>query len=688
MSPDRQLLATLEQLRRQWRLRVLLESLVWILAAVVLAVVASWGVLTLLGGEGPTLLTARLFGYALIAAAVIRGLIMPLLTRASPQRFALYVEERAPSLRQALLAAVQEAETPAAQRLSPSLSERLMRRAHDAIRTLPRDASLERPRMIRAGQWSGALALGAALLLVLGPQSVRDGARVLFMPFGTAQAAVPVRALSIEPGNASVPRGGAIEVEATLVGFAASGAELVFRSDSGATTEWQRLPMVPSADSARFRSRLFDIVTPTEYYVESADVRSAVFRLTVNDMPAVSRVSLDLQFPAYSGLPREHIDDGGDVAAIVGTTVTVHATVTRAVAGGTLRFDDGSTVPLVADSSGRVSGSFRVTRSGFYHVDLRTTDGTVVAGAVEYVVDAIADRAPVVRISEPGRDTKVSNTDEVTIAVDASDDLGVTSLELRYRVNGGAEQTVKMPGGVGSRPREAQGAHTLFLEELPLQPGDLVAYHAVARDGAGKVGSSDVYFLEIRPFGKDYRQSDDAPQQGGGGAGQQGDSPDGFVQRQREIVSATFNWLRDSAATADKQRRQDMTTLAISEGRLRTDVEQLVTRLTERGVADSDTMFAKIRGELAQGAAELKSAEELLGRVRGGDALAAEQRALQRLQRAEAMYRDVQLQQQQQGGGGGGGGGGQRSAEDLADLFELETDKQRNQYETVQQSRP
>src|SRR4030095_15876675 len=55
---------------------------------------------------------------------------------------------------------------------------------------------------------------------------------------------------------------------------------------------------------------------------------------------------------------------------------------------------------------------------------------------------------------------------------------------------------------------------------------------------------------------------------------------------------------------------------------------------------------------------------------------------LQALERAEAVYRDVNVSM---GGGGGGGGGAQQSnAEDLADLFELETDKLRNQYEQVQ----
>ena len=696
MSPDRQLLTTLAVLRRQWRTRVLLESLVWIAAGVVLAVLAVLVILRVLGGEGSTLLVARLVGYGLIVAAIVRGLVLPLLKRASTERFALYVEERAPQLRQALLAAVQEAQTPVAERASPSLSERLMARASAAIAPLQQGASLERPRMMRAGQTLGAVALGAAALLVFGPVAVRDGAKVLFMPFGTAQAAVPSRTLAIEPGNATVPRGGAIEVQATLVGFAADGAELVFRTDSLAGTgtsnsEWQRLPMAPDSDSARFRSRLFDIVAPTEYYVESADVRSPVYRLTVNDLPAVTRVSLALRFPAYSGLPPEVIDDGGDVAAVVGTNVTVRAKVSRDVAGGTLRFSDGTVVPMTPerDSTGAlvVSGSFRVSRSGFYHIDLRTADGTTVAGAVEYVVDAIPDRAPAVRIEEPGRDTKVSNTDEVTIAVRASDDLGLVSLELRYRVNGGSEQKVTITEGSSRRPRDAQGAHTLFLEEMSLSPGDLVAYHAVAKDGSGLVGSSDVYFLEVRPFGKDYRQSEQAGGGGGGGGQEQGNSPDGFVARQREVVAGTFNWLRDSSRTADKKRREDMTTLAIAEGRLRTDVGQLVTRLTERGVAAGDTMFAKIRAELQQATEDLKAAEEQLGRVRGGDALGPEQRALQRLQRAEALYRDVQVQMGGVGGGGGGGGGGQQRAEDLADLFELETDKQRNQYETLQQQR-
>src|SRR6185369_3200235 len=154
------------------------------------------------------------------------------------------------------------------------------------------------------------------------------------------------------------------------------------------------------------------------------------------------------------------------------------------------------------DSLGRWSGAFRITRDGFYQVDLVAPDGTAVPGSVQYVIEALDDRPPTVSIERPGRDTKVTNIEEVSIAVKASDDYGVTRLDLFYSVNGAAEQQVSLSdSSAGRHSPELRAAHTLFLEELGLKPGDLVSYHAVAKDGAGGTGSSDIYFLEVRPFG-------------------------------------------------------------------------------------------------------------------------------------------------------------------------------------------
>ena len=50
-------------------------------------------------------------------------------------------------------------------------------------------------------------------------------------------------------------------------------------------------------------------------------MRSAVFRIDVADKPYVKRIDLEYRFPAYTGLPPQKIENGGDVAALAGTEV-------------------------------------------------------------------------------------------------------------------------------------------------------------------------------------------------------------------------------------------------------------------------------------------------------------------------------------------------------------------------------
>jgi hypothetical protein len=675
LSPsERELTLAVRRLRRGWRMRVLTEGAARVAVAALLAVLAGAALAGAFGAGSATVVTMRVLGYLLIAAAAVRYLVVPALRRPTDARLALYVEERAPELKQTLLSAVHELGVSAVARPSPGLSARVMEQALAEVRRIEAGPGLERSRLGRAAAMLGGVAAATALLLVIGPPILKDAAKAIFIPWSEA-AAAPVFAVTVTPGDAQVPKGGAIELAAALRGFAAEAAELVMKADTA--TEWVRVPMLRDSAEARFTSRIFDLTRSTVYYVESDGVRSRAYTLTVVNLPAVDKLSLDLRFPAYTGLPVERIEEGGDVAAVRGTTVTVRAHITMPVRSGTLQLDGKTDIPLKADSAGRLVGSFRVTGNGFYRINLVAEDGTSVPGKLQYVIEALEDHGPTIRIEQPGRDTKVTSLEEVAVAVRASDDYGVKGLELRYSVNGGAEHKVPLTDSTGRAQVEMRAAHTLFLEELGLKPGDLVSYHVVAGDGAGNSSSSDIYFLEVRPFGRDYRQAE----QGGGGGG--GQSPEGLSARQREVVAGTFNWLRDSARTAERERRENVTTLAIAQGRIKQDVAELVRRLVERNVLAADTAFKIIHAALDTAGKEMQAAEEHLGMGRTRDALPREQRALQLVQRAEAAYREVQVQLGEQGGGGGGGG--QSRAEDLADLFELETDKMQNQYESVQQ---
>ncbi len=229
---------------------------------------------------------------------------------------------------------------------------------------------------------------------------------------------------------------------------------------------------------------------------------------------------------------------------------------------------------------------------------------------------------------------------------------------------------------------EVTAGHTLFLEEWGLEPGDLVSYYAIASDnrraGDRSEVTSDIYFIQIRPFRIDYRQGEE--QGGGGGGGGQGGPEEGLSELQRRIVAATFNLNRDRDDYFPGEYEENLVSVRLSQARVREQVDGLHQRMVSRGIGNADPLFQRIAELLPQAVEDMKEAEAHLERGDPKAAISPEQKALLKLQKAEETYEATVQRGGQQGGGGGRGA----TAEDLADLFELELDKLKNQYETVQ----
>src|SRR5688500_9477351 len=130
---------------------------------------------------------------------------------------------------------------------------------------------------------------------------------------------------------------------------------------------------------------------------------------------------------------------------------------------------------------------------------------------------------------------------------------------------------------------------------------------------------------------------------------------------------------------AAEKLKENAIVVALSQAKLREQVEGLLTRMNSR-LVEQDPAFKKIAELLPQAVAQMSAAEGKLRAVDPQGALEPEQKALQFLQKAEEEY---ELQVSMQRGGGGGGGGQSSMAQDLADLFELELDKMAYQYATT-----
>jgi hypothetical protein len=582
----------------------------------------------------------------------------------------------------------------------------------------PPHAHVRRARLLVPAALAAALALGLLWLAALGPGLYRDGARAIWVGWLLPHL-LPAQRLDVDPGDQAVRRGADITVRSRAEGFAPVSARLYVRVGSGA---WQVIDMPhdrragvtgqsaaartrgsPDSRSSRtsggtFAFTFFSLRDSVSYYVAAAGVRSPTYRLSVVDVPNLEGLRLTYHYPEWTGRADRIQQGDGDISAIAGTRVTLQLHTDRPLGTGELVLDAGSTA---LDVHGRqASGELTVSHDARYYLAaligrqrVRLTD--------DFLIKVLPVPPPQVHISWPGRDYSASSIEEVSTDVSASDPYGLHALELHYSVNGGSWHTVNLPLPANAAQSvegtaHAAGAsligtsqditdHYLFsLESLradraarSLAAGDLVSYYAVAR-GHTLSSQSDLYFIDVQPFDRRYSQSQTA---GGGGAGGGADEQQEISRRQREILVSTWNLLRQrqqAAGPPSASIHDNAALLASLQGKLAAQAQTLAERTQARQLVSADPRIARFIDSMRQAAKAMQPAAVHLAATDLGSAVAPEQQALQYLMRAASQFTDVQVALQR----GGGGGGGDQSGRDLSQIYQLEMDLHKNQYES------
>jgi len=679
-TPRAQLLEVVRQVRRRWRLKLALRGAVGFLLAGVLAIIAIAYTLEALKFTPQSIFWFRIITGLVLGTAAAWFFARPLSRKVTDEQVALYLEEHEPSLDSSILSAMEASGAPAD--WSPELMQRLIENAIERVHAIREGQRIEQEPMKRYTWIVGGVALAAIALFTFGPAYLRHTLSAIFDISRDVEAAAPYR-IEVKPGNATVPKGADQTINASLSGFDATEASVLVRKSAGA--EFERVPMV-KADNGSYEGMLFDLAGNIDYVVEAAGVRSSVFKLNVVELPYVKKLDLEYRYPSYTGLEPRKIEDGGDIAVLKGTDVQMTITPTMASTGGRVVLAENESVPLTANADGTLSAKFTAQHDGFYRVEMNAPSGELVTASPQYTVDLLSDQAPTVKLSKPGRDTDATPVQEFFIEAKADDDYAVKNLQLVYSINGGAEKTIKLFDGAKPAP-EVTAGHTFYMEEMGVQAGDSVSYYARATDNdavaGAKQATSDIYFLRIRPFDKNFKPAT-SMSGGGGGGGGGGGEVGALSQQQRQIISGTFNVQRDRKTLKADKFRESVVVLTLAQSKLREQVMGLVERMNSRLVTP-DPAFKKIAELLPKAGEQMGAAEKKLQAQSPDGALPPENQALQFLQQAEEEF-ELQVQTGRQAGGGGGGGGAGSIANDLADLFKLELDKMANQYETNSQA--
>lgn len=528
-----------------------------------------------------------------------------------------------------------------------------------------------------------------ALMLIAGTGFWGYGSRYLLTGAALPRIAVPLRTISVSPGDVTVRRNSDLTIRADIEGFTPDQAEVFVRFAD--EQRWQRAPMqiVENGATTTWEFKLYALRGPLHYYVAATNgrstERSGEHNVAIVDLPRVERVRLTYEYPQWTGLPAQIEEESRDIRAVAGTQVKLEVFANSPLESPSIVVDGAAATML--QNGVASTGTIAVAKPGRYHISARVAD-ELVALTDDYPIEIVSDEKPSIDIQKPGRDWRATSIEEVPVKIQAQDDFRLQQVELRYSVNGGDWQALKVAGGA----RQSNSESLLRLEDLGaaqkktdaanesarLEPGDLVSYYAVAKDRKQAV-QTDLFMVQVQPFERRFTQG-----QGGGGAGAgMGDEQGAISERQREILLATWNLQRsDEKSSRTRTQLQDNAKmLAELQATLAAQARTLAERMRARASTEEDPRIGQFVESLERAAKAMDPAAKYLNEFELEAAVPVEQQALQQLLRAESAFRDIQVAMQRDNGSGGG----QQAARNFAEMFELEMDVDKNHYETQSQ---
>jgi hypothetical protein len=369
-----------------------------------------------------------------------------------------------------LVTAVQFQKSGAAPGTSAAMWEFAQRKAETATEKVsPREVvnyfDLRQPLRI-----AGVLAVILLVLAILNGPFLAAGLGRMFTPWLTI--AYPTKTkIGMGSEELVVREGAPAKIEIRLFGAVPKTAELDLQTGEGTPREIG-LEVADGICTYEIASASRDFT----YRIKAGDARSDWQRVRVIPAPRLSKVKVNLEFPAYIDRPRETLEA---LTLTVPEETMVHweLTLDTPIRKATLHRDGVDDLPLeVGEDSRTLTLSEAALASRGYSFSWIEDRHGFEFTSPRYFLQVASDQAPRVEITSPEANLNALLGRPLELAVRAQDDHGIGTTTITYRVNRRPEKTIPLPSPV----RSGEGAGNLdwdYRKELPdLQIGDSVSF--------------------------------------------------------------------------------------------------------------------------------------------------------------------------------------------------------------------
>ena len=664
-----ELQARVLEARRVWK-----RTLFWTGCAIaivgLIAILAGAAIIDLLMPLPTSIRIALLVGVIGAAGYLLyRYLIQPLRVKLTPHDVALNVERKHRDLEDRLVSALQFGEVETGDPIESHLLQRLVTDAVERTDGIDFKATVDKSKKRKHIGIAAAVLAGCALIALIFPAELDISLNRLLSPWEKTEPVFTTK-LTVEPRNARILRGRSLAINAEVTGKAADKARLIYtKEDPAADTEsqGQEIDMMQiEGEKRRFGYEIFNINENMEYYVTANEVESERYTVEVFDMPKVTAVEVTYTYPEYTQLNPITQQGEGNIRAVAGSQAEIRITTNKAIESATLTVDAQDAIPMLISDGRTLTTTLDVLNDGKYTVKLLCVDGFNNQTPIEYTIKAIPDEPPEVVIREPGRDVKATKLEEVKVLAEAVDDYGVEKMTLMYAIGSGEPQELEAETVEVKEKKIISGSYVFYLEELDVEPGEFISYYAQATDNNTRTGpgtgTSDLYFIEVRPFNERFMEMDAEGQQA-----PEGQPFPNLIADQRTIIKNTWKHIHSRPSPMTEDYQSAVKKIGDEQDQLK-DKTQRVTDELSMSMRDAN-VDPEMLMNLEEAVAKMGEASDELHAVKPKEALPHEQDALELLTKA-MMELDKVLTRMRSGGSQAAADNIEMDMEDLQDTIE------------------
>ncbi len=511
---------------------------------------------------------ARITAFVLLissAGFLLYKLSKLLLVSISYSNAANYIENKN-SFNQQLVAAMEYYENSSDYPYSKVLAEQLVSRVCEDSEYFNFDSAVEK--------WRG-YALAAVVFLGIGIVSLYVQHNLAYLKTYMTRLTVPFAAIEPVSTTSLKPLTEDIVAEPeSLLKFSAGiegklPEEGVFviqtqLHDSNEIPEPEKIHLKPiheqDAQPIFETSKFFPETGNFKYRFETGTVHTDWKNIEIREAPEIKSITAEISLPDGKQNYTEQIKNN-KLEVIEGSSVKLQVETTSKLDEAKIKELDGRLNTKWLDGKNNFSHTFTVDKQGTIEFGLTDEKGLSNKNVTGLEIVLKTDNPPEFELISPEGDYLATNVSSVPIEFEVKDDFGLNSIQFYLELPDQQPSFFDIP--VKPNTKEHKFTHTLEMEEYNLNIGDIIMFYARAEDistaisSENKISSSEVYFIEIRPYQQYWHLQSTGQDEPSNIPGAASDSLKTILEYTRAFVKKTWALANKPEITSEDRSKLD-----------------------------------------------------------------------------------------------------------------------------------